>query len=108
MVLEWGVKGCRQGGNDFPDRCLRQGGHLPNRRRLREKRHADDGNCNHRRYLPHLIELVRTGALAPAKILTQHEPMTSAIEAYKAFDKRQPGWIKVKLESEPVEQVRAA
>jgi len=57
------------------------------------------GNCNHRRYLPHLIELVRTGALDPAEILTQVEPMTSVIEAYQAFDKRQPGWIKVKLET---------
>jgi len=56
------------------------------------------GNCNHRRYLPHLVELVRNGSLRPDKILTQREPMTSAIEAYKAFDKRQPGWIKVKLE----------
>jgi len=56
------------------------------------------GNCNHRRYLPHLIELVRTGALDPAEILTQVEPMTSVIEAYEAFDKRRPGWIKVKLE----------
>ena len=56
------------------------------------------GNCNHRRYLPHLIELVRTGALDPAEILTQVEPMTSVIEAYKAFDQRRPGWIKVKLE----------
>jgi hypothetical protein len=24
--------------------------------------------------------------------------MTSVIEAYKSFDKRKPGWIKVKLE----------
>jgi threonine dehydrogenase-like Zn-dependent dehydrogenase len=58
------------------------------------------GNCNHRRYIPHLVELVRTGALDPAEILTQREPMTSVIAAYKAFDKRQPGWIKVKLEPE--------
>ena len=56
------------------------------------------GNCNHRRYIPHLIELVRSGILDPAEILTQREPMTSAIEAYKAFDKRKPGWVKVKLE----------
>jgi threonine dehydrogenase-like Zn-dependent dehydrogenase len=56
------------------------------------------GNCNHRRYIPHLVELVRRGSLNPAQILTQREPITSAIEAYKAFDKRQPGWIKVKLE----------
>jgi threonine dehydrogenase-like Zn-dependent dehydrogenase len=56
------------------------------------------GNCNHRRYIPHLIDLVRSGSINPAEILTQREPMTSAIEAYKAFDKRKSGWIKVKLE----------
>lgn len=58
------------------------------------------GNCDHRRYLPVLIELVRNGTIVPSEILTQAEPMTSVIEAYKAFDKRQPGWIKVKLEPE--------
>jgi threonine dehydrogenase-like Zn-dependent dehydrogenase len=56
------------------------------------------GNCNHRTYIPKLVRLVRTGVINPAKILTQVEPMTSAIEAYRAFDARQPGWMKVKLE----------
>lgn len=56
------------------------------------------GNCHHRRYIPMLIDLVRRGTLDPAKILTQAEPLTSAIEAYKAFDTRQPGWIKVELQ----------
>ena len=56
------------------------------------------GNCNHRKYLPRLIELVRTGAIDPTQVLTQREPITSAIEAYRAFDTRQPGWIKVELE----------
>ena len=39
-----------------------------------------------------------TGALDPSEVLTQTEPMTAVIDAYKAFDQRQPGWIKVKLE----------
>lgn len=56
------------------------------------------GNCNHRKYIPTLVDLVETGAVDPEKILTQREPLTSAIEAYKAFDKRQPGWIKVELD----------
>ncbi|PZX26959.1 threonine dehydrogenase-like Zn-dependent dehydrogenase [Cupriavidus phytorum] len=56
------------------------------------------GNCNHRAYIPRLVELVRTGAVDPAAILTRREPMTSAIEAYQAFDQRQPGWIKVELQ----------
>jgi threonine dehydrogenase-like Zn-dependent dehydrogenase len=56
------------------------------------------GNCNHRKYIPMLIDTVRSGEVNPAKILTQHEPLGSAIDAYKAFDDRQEGWIKVKLE----------
>jgi len=55
------------------------------------------GNCNHRRYLPRLIDLVRTGGFDPSKVLTQQEPLTGAIEAYEAFDRREPGWIKVEL-----------
>ena len=65
------------------------------------------GNCNHRRYIPRLVEFVRSGSLNPAEILTQREPITSAIEAYKSFDKRKPGWIKVKLEP-AIESSRAA
>ncbi|MFL5437560.1 MAG: zinc-dependent alcohol dehydrogenase [Myxococcales bacterium] len=55
------------------------------------------GNCNHRRYLPLLVELVRTGAVDPSKLLSQHEPIGNAIEAYKEFDRREPGWVKVEL-----------
>ena len=56
------------------------------------------GNCNHRKYIPKLLELVRTGAIDPTEILTHVGPLTSAIDAYKEFDRREPGWIKVKLE----------
>lgn len=55
------------------------------------------GNCNHRRYLPMLVRLVASGALSPERVLTQHEPMRDAIAAYRAFDRREPGWIKVEL-----------
>jgi threonine dehydrogenase-like Zn-dependent dehydrogenase len=56
------------------------------------------GNCNHRRYVPRLVELVRTGAVEPQTVLTQLEGATGAIEAYEAFDQRRPGWLKVELE----------
>jgi threonine dehydrogenase-like Zn-dependent dehydrogenase len=55
------------------------------------------GNCNHRRYIPSLIRLIQSGAVDPLRVLTQHEPMTSAIAAYEAFDERRPGWMKVEL-----------
>ncbi len=56
------------------------------------------GNCNHRKYIPVLIELVRSGAVNPSEVLTHVGPLTGAIEAYQNFDKREPGWVKVKLE----------
>jgi threonine dehydrogenase-like Zn-dependent dehydrogenase len=55
------------------------------------------GNCHHRAYIPHLLELVKCGIVDPTKILTQKEPITNIIEAYQQFDAREPGWIKVAL-----------
>lgn len=55
------------------------------------------GNCNHRRYYATLIDLVRSGAIDPVKVLTKVEPMQAAVDAYAAFDRREPGWIKVEL-----------
>jgi threonine dehydrogenase-like Zn-dependent dehydrogenase len=57
------------------------------------------GNCHHRRYIPQLLRLVRTGAVDVAQLLTQHQPMASVLDAYRAFDRREAGWIKVKLET---------
>jgi threonine dehydrogenase-like Zn-dependent dehydrogenase len=56
------------------------------------------GNCNHRKYAPMLVEMVRSGAFDPTAILTHTGPLVGAIEAYEQFDKRQPGWVKVMLE----------
>lgn len=55
------------------------------------------GNCNHRTVTPPLVELVRSGAFDPLSVLTRCEPLTNAIDAYRAFDTREPGWMKVKL-----------
>jgi threonine dehydrogenase-like Zn-dependent dehydrogenase len=56
------------------------------------------GNCNHRKYIPMLLELVQSGVIDPQLILTEVRPMSDALEAYKAFDRREPGWVKVALE----------
>ncbi len=58
---------------------------------------VNTGNCNHRKYIPKLLDLVRGGQVEPSAILTQVEPMTAVLDAYRAFDTRQPGWIKVEL-----------
>lgn len=56
------------------------------------------GNCNHRKYIPHLLELVRTGAVEPTELLSHVQPLSSALDAYRSFDARKPGWMKVELE----------
>jgi threonine dehydrogenase-like Zn-dependent dehydrogenase len=56
------------------------------------------GNCPHRKYIPTLVDMVQNGAIDPLAILPeQREPLTDALEAYKEFDRRSPGWIKVEL-----------
>ncbi|MEO3859964.1 zinc-dependent alcohol dehydrogenase [Acrocarpospora sp. B8E8] len=56
------------------------------------------GNCHHRHYVPGLLSKVATGAADPTTILTQQEELPTAIHAYEAFDRREPGWTKVSLE----------
>ena len=56
------------------------------------------GNCHHRKYIPRLLELVASGAFEPSRLLTQLEPLSDAIAAFEAFDRREHGWVKVELE----------
>jgi threonine dehydrogenase-like Zn-dependent dehydrogenase len=63
------------------------------------------GNCNHRRYLPRLVELVRSGVMRPEQYFTQKVPVVSAIDAYHHFDRHENGWLKVKLEPAAVQKV---
>jgi threonine dehydrogenase-like Zn-dependent dehydrogenase len=39
----------------------------------------------------------QTGQFDPQTVLTRQVPLTEAIEAFKAFDQRQKGWMKVEL-----------
>ncbi|WP_106478890.1 zinc-dependent alcohol dehydrogenase [Phytohalomonas tamaricis] len=56
------------------------------------------GNCNHSKYIPKLVDMTVMGRIDPAKILSQATPISDVLEAYKAFDRREEGWIKVALE----------
>lgn len=72
--------------------------HFPIEQILEKNLTLKAGNCNHRRYMPEMIELVRSGVIRPEQFLTQKEPMQSAIDAYRSFAEHERGWIKVKLE----------
>ncbi|MBO0821801.1 MAG: glutathione-dependent formaldehyde dehydrogenase [Nocardiopsaceae bacterium] len=56
------------------------------------------GNCNHRKYVPGLLAKIAAGTADPTTVWTQQETIPTAIEAYEAFDRREPGWTKVTLE----------
>ncbi|GAA2599957.1 zinc-dependent alcohol dehydrogenase [Dactylosporangium fulvum] len=56
------------------------------------------GNGNHPRYIRRLMAMVESGTVDPDRILTQHEPMREVMRAYKEFDQRRPGWLKVALD----------
>jgi threonine dehydrogenase-like Zn-dependent dehydrogenase len=55
------------------------------------------GNCNHRRYIPDLVNKVKEHVIDPRNVMTQSKPLMSAIEAYQHFDQREEGWMKVGL-----------
>ncbi|KQM29202.1 MULTISPECIES: alcohol dehydrogenase catalytic domain-containing protein [unclassified Frigoribacterium] len=55
------------------------------------------GNCDHHSVTPPLIDLVASGQFDPTAFITEHEGIGSAIEAYEAFDRREPGWTKVEV-----------
>lgn len=56
------------------------------------------GNCNHRRYVPALLSRIAAGAADPTTVLTRPESIDGVLDAYRAFDRREPGWTKVTLE----------
>jgi threonine dehydrogenase-like Zn-dependent dehydrogenase len=56
------------------------------------------GNCNHRRYVPQLVELVRSGVVSPSNVISQIGDLADAIDAYETFDRRAEGWHKVALD----------
>ena len=59
----------------------------------------DMGNCDHRRYVPRLVDLVEGGQVDPTRVTSHEEPMGDAIAACEAFDLRRPGWIEVALDT---------
>jgi threonine dehydrogenase-like Zn-dependent dehydrogenase len=55
------------------------------------------GNCPHRAIIPQLVDQVASGVSDPAQVLTQVEPIDDVVQAYRTFDTREPGWVKVAL-----------
>lgn len=55
------------------------------------------GQCPVARYNRHLRDLIIAGRAAPSFIVSHELPLEDAPDAYKRFDKREDGYIKVLL-----------
>jgi threonine dehydrogenase-like Zn-dependent dehydrogenase len=98
QVLDWAVQAvCKAGTIGIIGVYPQTATTFPIGRAMMRNLTINMGNCNHRKYIPHLLDLVRSGAVDPASILTQVRPMTDVISAYRQFDQRAPGWMKVEL-----------
>jgi threonine dehydrogenase-like Zn-dependent dehydrogenase len=102
IVLDWAVQSLAKAGTlsiigVYPETVK----HFPIGEAMNKNLKITMGNCNHRAYIPKLVEMVRIGAIQPTRVLTHAGPLVSALEAYKNFDKREAGWIKVMLEPLP-------
>jgi len=98
QVLEWAVESIAKAGTlsiigVYPETVQ----FFPIGKAMMKNLTIQMGNCNHRKYIPMLVDMVKNGTIDPSKILTKVGPLTSAIKAYEAFDERQPGWLKVEL-----------
>jgi threonine dehydrogenase-like Zn-dependent dehydrogenase len=100
QVLEWAVRSLAKAGTLSIIGVYPEGKLFPIGEAMEKNLTIKAGNTPHRRYLPHLVDLVASGVIDPARILTQTEPLADAIEAYKAFDRRESGWVKVELRPE--------
>ncbi len=59
----------------------------------------DSGNCNHRRHLPELVDIVASGRMQLAPDLSPDLPFDRLLDASKAFDHRDEGGVKVALDT---------
>ncbi len=55
------------------------------------------GQCSVKRYMPHLIEHIRTGRIPAREVFTHRLPLDAAPDAYHMFARKQDGCIKVAL-----------
>jgi threonine dehydrogenase-like Zn-dependent dehydrogenase len=55
------------------------------------------GQCNVRRYMPHLLEHIRSGRIDAKGIITHRFPLEDAPHAYQLFSDKQDNCIKCVL-----------
>jgi threonine dehydrogenase-like Zn-dependent dehydrogenase len=98
QVLQWAVKAAAKAGTIgiigvYPPTAKT----FPIGEAMNKNLTVNMGNCNHRKYIPQLLDLVQGGMVDPFQVLTQRQPLESVLDAYRHFDRRDAGWMKVEL-----------
>ncbi|MDP9035659.1 MAG: glutathione-dependent formaldehyde dehydrogenase [Myxococcota bacterium] len=55
------------------------------------------GQCNVKRYMPHLLEHIRQGRIDARAVISHRFPLEEAAEAYRIFEKKEDGCVKCVL-----------
>jgi threonine dehydrogenase-like Zn-dependent dehydrogenase len=97
QALRWAVESVAKAGTVSIIGVYAEDSQFPIGKAMEKNLTVKAGNCNHRRYIPKLLDLVRSGQFDPSKILTNRVALGDALEAYRSFDTREEGWIKVEL-----------
>jgi threonine dehydrogenase-like Zn-dependent dehydrogenase len=98
QVLQWAVQAVAKAGTIavigvYPESMR----FFPTGKAMMKNLTIRSGNCNHRKYIPMLMQIISGGAVKPERIITQEQPMRSAIDAYRMFADKKAGWMKVEL-----------
>jgi len=98
QVLQWAVQSVAKGGTlavigVYPESMR----FFPIGKAMMKNLTIRSGNCNHRKYIPMLMQIVSAGSVQPERIITQEQPIRSAIDAYRMFADKKAGWLKVEL-----------
>jgi threonine dehydrogenase-like Zn-dependent dehydrogenase len=98
QVLQWAVESVAKAGTIgiigvYPENMR----FFPIGRAMNKNLSIHMGNCHHRKYIPILMPIVSGGTVRPETIITQDQPLMSAIDAYRMFDEKRAGWTKVEL-----------
>jgi threonine dehydrogenase-like Zn-dependent dehydrogenase len=97
QALEWAVDAVAKAGTISIIGVYAEKSQFPIGEAMAKNLTVEMGNCNHRRYIPRLLEMVRARQIDPSEFLTNRVSLANALEAYEAFDTREEGWIKVEL-----------
>jgi threonine dehydrogenase-like Zn-dependent dehydrogenase len=66
------------------------------------------GNCNHRRYLPRLLDLLAGGSVDIGGLTSQTIRLDDVVDSYRHFDRQEPGWTKVAIVPDAGDRAAAA